>query len=219
MKEPAPTVGVPLPTPTLLPRPNTTEPPSEPRAQTDEQTTPSPTTTALITVTVGGTGNTPLKKSKSKATSPTKNSPSKYPKMPPGPRPVIEKPRKNDVLFGRGGQIALHPGNVQFREFVWQEKDEYERTRNAGIKRDVAMHVIGLVRDLDPPGRFLELAGTSIMDGPWVESTPERILEKTFQGEGNAQIRIGPVCTLRSWHSLHTANVYCLSLSFVTSSP
>jgi hypothetical protein len=193
MKEPTPVVGVSLPTPTLLPRPNAMELQAEPQTLTGEQT--PPTTTALITVTVGGTDDSPLKKNKPKTTS-SNNSPSKYPKMPPGPRPLIEKPRKNDVLFGRGGQIALHPGNVQFREIVWQEKDEYQRTRNAGIKRDVAMHVIGLVRELEPPGRFLELAGTSVMEGPWVESTPERILEKTSQGEGNAKVRWSPVCVL-----------------------
>jgi hypothetical protein len=171
MKEPTPIVAVPLPPPSLGPK--------KPVVPQNEQTQLATAAASPTTVTVGCAAS-PLTNNKSKVSS--KSNTSRYPKMPPGPRPVIEKPRKNDVLFGRGSQIALHPGNVQFREIVWQEKDEYQRTRNAGIKRDVALHVIGLVRELEPPGRFLELAGTSIMDGPWVESTPERILEKTSQG-------------------------------------
>lgn len=170
-------VGVPLPTPTLLP------PSMGPKKPQAEQTPPLTTTNAPTITATAGPPDSPWKKKKSNKSKNASDRPSKYPKMPPGPRPVIEKPRFNDVLFGRGGQIALHPGNVQFRQIVWQEKDEYQRTRNAGIKRDVAMHVIGLVRELEPPGRFLELAGTSIMEGPWVESTPERILEKTSQGK------------------------------------
>ena len=37
----------------------------------------------------------------------------------------IERPHDNDVLFGRGGNINIHPGNETFRKIVHQKKRVY----------------------------------------------------------------------------------------------
>ena len=33
--------------------------------------------------------------------------------------------RENDVLFGRGTSVHLHPGNMKFRAFCWQARERY----------------------------------------------------------------------------------------------
>ena len=42
------------------------------------------------------------------------------------PNPILE-PRKTDVLCGRGNGVLLWPGNIQYREFCYEVRPDYER--------------------------------------------------------------------------------------------
>ena len=108
----------------------------------------------------------------------------KYARVQDGPRPLIEKPRAQDVLFGRGACIASHVGNGFYRRLVWEKKSEYLATKDLQHKKRIAQDVINHIHGLEPPGRFLQLASatSSYYSGPWVEATRERVVEKTCQG-------------------------------------
>jgi len=69
---------------------------------------------------------------------------------------LIESPHKNDVLCGRGGGINNHPGNVNYRSIVHIYKNDYNLATNKQVKSEIARTVIRKVRELKPPGRFLE---------------------------------------------------------------
>lgn len=69
---------------------------------------------------------------------------------------LIESPHKNDVLCGRGGGINNHPGNVNYRSIVHIYKNDYNLATNKQVKSEIARTVIKKVRELKPPGRFLE---------------------------------------------------------------
>ena len=43
---------------------------------------------------------------------------------------VTINPSEADVLFGKGYRLQLHRGNIRFREFLEQHKDNYENTAN-----------------------------------------------------------------------------------------
>lgn len=61
----------------------------------------------------------------------------------------------NDVLCGRGGLTNNHPGNVFFRSLVRDRQEKYL----FASKRDkalVAHGIVDVIRQLDPPGRFLK---------------------------------------------------------------
>jgi len=70
------------------------------------------------------------------------------------PQTGIETPHHHDVLCGRGSNINTHPGNVTFRRLVNGHKVAYVN----GSRRDkgsIARHIVAMVRQQDPPGRFL----------------------------------------------------------------
>lgn len=69
---------------------------------------------------------------------------------------LIQSPHKNDVLCGRGGGINNHPGNVNYRSIVHIYKTDYNLATNKQVKSEIARTVIRKVRELKPPGRFLE---------------------------------------------------------------
>jgi hypothetical protein len=45
----------------------------------------------------------------------------------PTERPIVEAPNENDVLLGRGRRCTEHHGNVLFREFVRERREEYNK--------------------------------------------------------------------------------------------
>lgn len=67
---------------------------------------------------------------------------------------IIFKPGKNDVLFGRGGAINSHEGNITFRRVVNEQKDAYFKASKTE-KPKIAIKVVQIIRALSPPGRFL----------------------------------------------------------------
>lgn len=105
----------------------------------------------------------------------------------------IHTPHPHDVLSGRGGSINSHSGNVRFREWVRVRKNVYTLAANKVEKTLVAQQVIALVRNQNPPGRFLhkDPAASSTGMGWWVELDEEKVLAKTAQAlrEGAPQIR------------------------------
>lgn len=92
----------------------------------------------------------------------------------------------NDVLSGRGVNIAHHCGNQRFRTLVTTRADEsYCATYSASEKRAVAEEVIKHVKSLDPPGRFLKRDGRGQvsrgLSGPWEELSEREAIKKTCQ--------------------------------------
>ena len=70
----------------------------------------------------------------------------------------ISTPNKNDVLIGRGGGTNKHPGNFQYRRFIDAQKQEYSKS-NQSQKFRFSDRVVQLIRDSNPPGRFLKKNG------------------------------------------------------------
>ena len=62
---------------------------------------------------------------------------------------------RHDVLSGRGGYVNAHPGNHHLRTLCHHRKAEWEAGSNA-TKRRIALEIYGMIRRLDPPGRFLK---------------------------------------------------------------
>ena len=75
-------------------------------------------------------------------------------------RPIEIK--KNDVLHflsGKSDQEILHAGNVHFRKLVYLRKKEYtqyDSLKDRDKKREIVTSIIGSIKRLDPPGRFLK---------------------------------------------------------------
>ncbi|KAL3935711.1 MAG: hypothetical protein SGBAC_008826 [Bacillariaceae sp.] len=104
----------------------------------------------------------------------------------------IRKPHPHDVLSGRGGGINSHPGNKVFREWIRVRKEAYNLAVTKAEKADVAHQVMNLVRNQQPPGRFLQRdPNSSSGHNLWVEIDSNRALAKTSQAlrEGAPQIR------------------------------
>lgn len=110
-----------------------------------------------------------------------------------GPVRRIRTPHKHDVLSGRGGSINSHRGNIQFREWVAERKNDYNLALSKQDKARVAREVIALVQNQTPPGRFLQKDPSSSHGAMswWVEIDDERIMSKTSQAlrEGAPEIR------------------------------
>jgi len=104
----------------------------------------------------------------------------------------IRKPHPHDVLSGRGGGINSHPGNKVFREWIRERKEAYNLAVTKSEKAGVAHQVMNLVRNQQPPGRFLQRDPNSTAGhNLWVEIDGNRALAKTSQAlrEGAPQIR------------------------------
>ena len=71
-------------------------------------------------------------------------------------------PTKNDVLFGRGGFINSHPGNVSYRKKVLQFRPVYERSTKEG-KFDISRELLEAVTS--EGARFLQKG----KDGEWYQ--------------------------------------------------
>lgn len=68
---------------------------------------------------------------------------------------ITGEPGIHDVFLGRGGGINNRPGNIRFRDLVRQHKARYIEARKID-KPKVAVDVVRIWRNLNPPGRFLE---------------------------------------------------------------
>lgn len=64
--------------------------------------------------------------------------------------------RKHDILCGRGTGPNEYCGNKNFLKLVAERRNEYISTSNRTKKAQIAKEIIDQVRNLSPPGRFLE---------------------------------------------------------------
>jgi len=64
--------------------------------------------------------------------------------------------QKHDILCGRGTGPNEHCGNKNFLKLVANRRQEYIGTSNRLKKAQIAKEIIDQVRNLSPPGRFLE---------------------------------------------------------------
>ena len=89
----------------------------------------------------------------------------------------IRNPHKNDVLSGRGNHVNKHPGNEQFRAYVFARRGVYFLTP----KKDKPFHsreIVDIIRNLTPPGRFLK---QDLSTGLWDDIGDKIALNKTRQ--------------------------------------
>lgn len=100
----------------------------------------------------------------------------------------IRMPHPHDVLSGRGGGINSHVGNITFRQWVAERKNDYNLAPSKAEKARVAQEVIDLVTSQHPSGRFLQKDPSSSF---WLELDDDRRMAKTAQAlrEGAPQIR------------------------------
>jgi len=61
----------------------------------------------------------------------------------------------HDVLSGRGAFVNGHVGNQRFRKLAVDRKPQFD-AGNYSVKRALATEIVGIIRSLDPPGRFLK---------------------------------------------------------------
>lgn len=67
------------------------------------------------------------------------------PRTPAQNEKVLKTPHPHDVLFGKGGQVISHPGNVHFRGLVHEFKDEYQQVARYVLSL-ACVHHCGAVR-------------------------------------------------------------------------
>ena len=111
----------------------------------------------------------------------------------------IASPRQHDVLCGRGGGINSHEGNRIFRDWVAERRTEYNLATSKLEKVRIAKEVMDMVKNQQPPGRFLardhsEGIGSwwlAIGGSWWVEISDAKAMAKTSQAlrEGAPSIR------------------------------
>ena len=118
------------------------------------------------------------------------------PQQQPPRAPIVV--HDNDVLSGRGVIIAEHPGNKRYRALISTHYDkDYCETYTTSEKRAVAENIIKHIRELDPPGRFLQRDGNCKkargLTGPWEVINHDAVVKKACQGlrDCNRQDRKG----------------------------
>jgi len=62
----------------------------------------------------------------------------------------------NDVRCGRGHGSNRHPGNIDYREIVNERREKYQNEKRYFEKSMIAKGVLTIIKEKDPPGRFLE---------------------------------------------------------------
>jgi hypothetical protein len=103
----------------------------------------------------------------------------------------VAAPRQHDVLCGRGGGINSHKGNRIFRDWVAERRTEYNLTTCKLEKVRIAKEVMDLVKNQQPPGRFLVRDDSGGIGSWWVEINDAKAMAKTSQAlrEGAPSIR------------------------------
>jgi hypothetical protein len=104
--------------------------------------------------------------------------------LPPAPvEPIVENPHgvhNNDVLCGRGAFVNGHVGNQQLRTLAIERKARFD-AGNYSDKRALANEVVMLIRNLNPPGRFLrrldskKVMSSSIYSAPLIDEDDKSI--------------------------------------------
>mmetsp|Transcript_5925 Transcript_5925/g.8647 ORF Transcript_5925/g.8647 Transcript_5925/m.8647 type:complete len:313 (+) Transcript_5925:182-1120(+) len=89
---------------------------------------------------------------------------------------AVTRPTHNDVLFGRGGGVNRHVGNIHFRQLVSKYEHDYRATHRKADKTDISARIVSIIRTLDPPGRFLKNT-----EGVWRDVGDEKARNKTSQ--------------------------------------
>ena len=124
---------------------------------------------------------------------------SPYTFVQPVPMQPYIRVHDHDVLSGRGVNIAQHAGNERFRALIFSRHDiNYCHAYTTAEKRALAEEIVGHIKSLNPPGRFLRRSGRSNrtirgLDGPWEELTKDEAIKKTCQAlrDCNRQDRTG----------------------------
>jgi len=111
----------------------------------------------------------------------------------------ISTPNENDVLSGRGGGINSHTGNIIFRNWVKDRKENYNLAPSKIEKANVSREIVNLVSRAN--GRFLRrdeldfadrhTNDSNISSQCWVEIEDVQAMAKTSQAlrEGAPAIR------------------------------
>lgn len=103
--------------------------------------------------------------------------PSTPPPRPKPAAPAFVAPGYHDVVCGRGGGNARHPGNQNFRDLVAANKRIYA-TLTKKQKMTMARQIVDAVHSTRPPGRFL---ARDPRTGLWEDIGLPRSLEKASQ--------------------------------------
>lgn len=90
----------------------------------------------------------------------------------------VEIPHENDILLGRGGFNNKHIGNEQLRQFALERVQTYSQCTTKKNKMNMIRELLMIIRNLDPPGRFLRQQGTK---GFWYEAGDKFAREKVSQ--------------------------------------
>jgi len=111
--------------------------------------------------------------------------------------PIVENPygvHSHDVLSGRGAFVNGHVGNQRFRTLSLDRKHKFD-AGNYSEKRALATEVVQIIRNLDPPGRFLKrvtnkqaktedsnwIVPPRGLEGFWEELSDEKAIHKACQ--------------------------------------
>ena len=98
----------------------------------------------------------------------------------------------NDVLSGRGGLTNHHPGNILFRNLVKAKQADYVRA-SRHEKAYIARDIVGIMKKLDPPGRFLKKDPKD--PNKWIEIDDKQAKQKAKQALRdipNPALPVGP---------------------------
>lgn len=89
----------------------------------------------------------------------------------------------HDVLSGRGAFVNGHHGNGLLRRLAQDRKQRFD-AGNFTEKQALAAEIVGHVRSLDPPGRFLKKVAKTAsggLSGEWEELSDEKAIHKACQ--------------------------------------
>lgn len=96
------------------------------------------------------------------------------------------------MISGRGAFVNGHSGNARFRTLAMERKPQFD-AGNYSEKRALATEIVGMIRSLEPPGRFLRKMsnsprivdenwdGSRTIDGQWEELSDEKAIHKACQ--------------------------------------
>jgi len=98
---------------------------------------------------------------------------------------VIKESNAHDVLFGRGGRINQHEGNIRFRNLIHQKQNAYNLKSNTKeAKATISRNIVENIKR--SKGRFLKHEKVSTSSQPqwstwWVEVDDAAAMLKTSQ--------------------------------------
>lgn len=107
------------------------------------------------------------------------------------------QPHYHDVLFGRGGGINKHLGNVKWRELVAADHWRYMAwapISTPSEKKLIISSIVSAVRNRNPPGRFLQKNSKTQV---WFDVGDKKAKEKTSQAFRDCQVK--HACDLDDW--------------------